>query len=165
MKELGATQLIINEAQKGVTSSVEASNRRILNLLRRGLVDTPNSSWTETLDKVVFALNASSFLYAKGGTICSPAYLHTARHPNYATAEVSEGSLNARECTVRDLMKKIAKERNLEAPSIDQQVIGKKERHRPREIILAHSEWLLMKRKNISSGNGPIPKSLSTKIG
>ena len=53
-----------------------------------------------------------------------------------------------RETSVKDLMQKISKERNIENPGIETQVSARKERYRPGEKILCHAEWVLMKRKS-----------------
>ena len=132
MRELGATHLLFNDAAKGVTSAAEAANRRITNLLRRSIGDKLDGDWTAILKQTVYALNACSFLYAKTGTISSPSYLQHARHPYCPNTEVSELTTLQREHNVRCLMAKICKERNIDAPSLHQQVSARRERFKTR---------------------------------
>ena len=147
VRELGAVHLLFNDAAKGVTSAAEAANRRITNLLRRSLGDKEKGDWTSVLRKTTYALNASSFLYAKTGTISSPAYLQHARHPYCPSTEISELTNIQREQDVKQLMAKICKERNIDAPSIHQQVSARKERFKVKDKALVFNEWIVQKRR------------------
>ena len=79
MADIGANHIVFNEAMKSATGSVEAGNRRLLNLLRRsvGEYDKP---WTELVRPAVLALNSSLFLYKNHNFICTPMYLQNARN-------------------------------------------------------------------------------------
>ena len=148
IRELGAIHLPINQAAKNIVGAIESANMRILSLLRRTLSDNGNQDWTSILDKVVFALNSSSFLYAKSGTICAPAYLQNARHPHTPSASIVDESMIKRENWVKNLMRKISKERNIEMPDIQEQVLLRRRKYKPGEEILVHNEWIINKHKN-----------------
>ena len=143
--EMGAEHLAFNEAAKSVLGVIESSNKRILATLRRTLKDG-KGSWVEHLDKAIFALNASSFHYAKAKIIAAPVFLHMAKYPD--RLPVASGDVTGkREETVRQIVAAISRERNLDAPSAFVQINQRRTPFRPGEKVFIHHEWVVAKRQ------------------
>ena len=145
--ELNINHIMVSEAAKNQAASIESCNMRLLNLLRKSL-DSDKEHWPDMLDKVVYSLNASSFLYAKSGTIATPAYLQHARHPVIPKYPITDDSMVEREASIKSLMRQISKERNLENPALHIQIEARQERYRPGEIVYCLQEWVLARRKH-----------------
>ena len=144
-QQLGAEHIAMDEAAKTALGVVESNNKRILATLRRTL-ENGQGSWTKILDKAIFALNCSSFYFAGAKVICSPAYLHMAKRPD--RLPIANGDVTGRrEDTVRQIMAAVAKERNIDSPSIFVQISNRREPFRVGEKVMIHNEWVISKRK------------------
>ena len=145
-ENMGATHVALNEAQKNALGIIESGNKRIVNLLRRSLEDG-YEGWVNKIDRVIFALNSSSYNYVKAKIISTPAYLHMAKYTDRLPS-MSEEDINRREGTVRQIMANISRERHIDMPSIFMQVAGRREQFRAGQQVLVHCEWVVAKRKS-----------------
>ena len=144
-QQLGAEHIAMDEAAKTALGVVESNNKRILATLRRTL-ENGQGSWTKILDKAIFALNCSSFYYAGAKVISSPAYLHMAKRPD--RLPVANGDVTGkREDTIRQIISTIARERNIDSPSIFVQISNRRDPFRVGEKVMIHNEWIIAKRK------------------
>ena len=146
----GANHTYLHAVRKNASLG-EVAAARLLNVLRKHLAE--GESWVSQLDKVLYAMNSSSFKYTYGKTpiVSTPNYLLNARSINvvpWKTCIGLEEQALEKEESVREIMDKIADERLLESESLLANVLSRNQVFKAGDKVLVFREQVEKKRKS-----------------